>query len=112
MAKRKDGMARRTVLMSAGAGIGAGLMAGISPADAAKKNGKQANAAGEIWSSEYWAMKGNVKLSLWRKRIGAPKRNGAPLPVLFLVHGSSNSARSSYDLNVPKAEYSLMNVMA
>ena len=32
--------------------------------------------------------------------------------MLFLVHGSSNSARSSYDLNIPGKEYSLMNVMA
>src|SRR5262249_13013062 len=34
------------------------------------------------------------------------------LPALFLVHGSSNSARSSYDLQVPGQEYSMMNVMA
>jgi alpha-beta hydrolase superfamily lysophospholipase len=33
--------------------------------------------------------------------------------VLFLVHGSSNSARTSYDLVVPgKGEYSLMSVFA
>jgi pimeloyl-ACP methyl ester carboxylesterase len=33
--------------------------------------------------------------------------------VLFLVHGSSNAARSSYDLTVPgKGEYSMMNVFA
>jgi pimeloyl-ACP methyl ester carboxylesterase len=33
--------------------------------------------------------------------------------VLFLVHGSSNSSRSSYDLSVPgKPEYSMMNVFA
>ena len=42
----------------------------------------------------------------------APPRRTA-LPVVFLVHGSSNSARSSYDLTVPgKGEYSLMNVLA
>jgi hypothetical protein len=36
-----------------------------------------------------------------------------PLPVLFLVHGSSLSARSSYDLQVPgDREYSFMNVFA
>ena len=62
---------------------------------------RNASAAGQIWSSEYWANKGSVKLNLWRKRIGAPRRNGEPLPVLFLVHGSSNSTRSSYDLTVP-----------
>ena len=54
-----------------------------------------------------------MKLNLWRKRVGAPKPGEKPLPILFLVHGSSNSTRSSYDLTVPgKGEYSLMNVMA
>src|ERR1700678_4207142 len=48
-----------------------------------------------------------------RKRIGAPAAGGAPKPVLFLVHGSSNGAQSSYDLTVPgKGEYSMMNVFA
>jgi len=54
-----------------------------------------------------------VKLNLWRKRIGAPAPGEQARPVLFLVHGSSNSSRSSYDLSVPgKGEYSLMNVFA
>jgi alpha-beta hydrolase superfamily lysophospholipase len=70
-----------------------------------------------IWSGEYWAKKatekGAVDLNLWRKRVGAPKAGEEPLPVLFLVHGSSNSARTSFDLAVPgKGEYSLMNVFA
>jgi len=67
----------------------------------------------DIWSAEYWAQKGGVKLNLWRKRIGAPKPGEKPKPVLFVVHGSSNSTRSSYDLSVPgNEEYSFMNVMA
>ena len=54
-----------------------------------------------------------MKLYLFRKRLGAPAAGEPPLPVLFLVHGSSNSSRSSYDLTVPgKGEYSLMNVFA
>ena len=54
-----------------------------------------------------------MKLNLWRKRVGAPRAGEQPLPILFLVHGSSNSTRSSYDLAVPgKGEYSLMNVFA
>jgi pimeloyl-ACP methyl ester carboxylesterase len=71
-------------------------------------------AAGEdIWSAEYWAEKRGVKLNLWRKRTGAPRAGEKPRPVLFMVHGSSNSTRSSYDLTVPgKGEYSFMNVMA
>ena len=99
-------IARRTVLMSAGIGIGASLVSGIASAHA-----EGAEAA--IWSQEYWAQKGGTKLNLWRKRVGAPKPGEKPLPILFLVHGSSNSTRSSYDLSVPgKGEYSLMNVMA
>jgi alpha-beta hydrolase superfamily lysophospholipase len=97
---------RRTVLKSAGLGLGAGLMAGLTPPAAAE-------ADASVWSAEYWADKNGVKLNLWRKRLGAPKTGEAAQPVVFLVHGSSNSARSSYDLTVPgKGEYSLMNVLA
>ncbi len=99
-----NALARRTVLKGAGCGVGAGLLAGVAPAAAEPSRA--------LWSAEYWATKGNVKLNLWRKRAGAPKA-GEPAPVVFLVHGSSNSARSSYDLSVPgKGEYSLMNVLA
>jgi alpha-beta hydrolase superfamily lysophospholipase len=100
-------VARRTILKGAGLGVGAGFVAGFPGAVA------QAEGEAPIWSAEYWADKGGVKLNLWRKRAGAPKAGEAGLPVLFLVHGSSNSARSSYDLEVPgKGEYSLMNVFA
>jgi len=99
---------RRTLLKGAGAGIGAGLMAASMTGVATP-----AAAAEEIWSQEYWAKKGDTKLNLWRKRAGAPRAGQAALPAVFLVHGSSNSARSSYDLTVPgKGEYSLMNVLA
>jgi alpha-beta hydrolase superfamily lysophospholipase len=95
---------RRTVLKSASVGAGIGLLSML---------GNPAMADGEIWSAEYWAKKGDVKLNLWRKRIGAPTPGEPARPVVFLVHGSSNSARSSYDLQVPgKGEYSLMNVLA
>jgi pimeloyl-ACP methyl ester carboxylesterase len=100
---------RRTVLQGAGFGIGAGLLSGLSnPAHA-----QTSPVGGEIWSADYWAKKGEVKLNLWRKRIGAPRPSEPALPIVFLVHGSSNSTRSSYDLTVPgKGEYSLMNVLA
>jgi pimeloyl-ACP methyl ester carboxylesterase len=101
-------VARRTVIRSAGLGIGAGLASGITSAHA--QSAAQAQPA-EIWSGEYWAHKGNVKLAMFRKRLTAPTANAQP--VLFLVHGSSNAARSSYDLTVPgKGEYSMMNVFA
>ena len=67
----------------------------------------------DIWSAEYWTKKGPTRLNLWRKRAGAPKPGDKPKPVLFMVHGSSNSTRSSYDLDVPGSEeYSFMNVIA
>jgi alpha-beta hydrolase superfamily lysophospholipase len=105
-------IARRTLIRGAGLGIGAnlsaGLLSGLEPARA-----ENAGPAAELWSQEYWAQKGNVKLYIFRKRLGAPQVGAAPLPALFLVHGSSLSAVSSYDLHVPGgAEYSLMDVFA
>ena len=100
---------RRRLLKSAGLGLGAFAIAGTNHAQALSQVGPS---AAEIWRSEYWANKGGVKLNLWRKRLGAPTSGETPYPVLFLVHGSSNSARSSYDLSVPGKEYSFMNVFA
>jgi len=98
---------RRTVLGGAGVGLTAGLLSGFTG------QAKAGPSEGEIWSKDYWAHKGAVKLNLWRKRVGAPTSGEPALPVVFLVHGSSNSSRSSYDLTVPgKGEYSLMNVLA
>ncbi len=63
---------------------------------------------GDIRADEYWAEKDGVKLYIFRKRIGDGDR-----PVLFLVHGSSFSARTTYDLEVPGHEdYSLMDAFA
>ena len=67
---------------------------------------------GEIWSSEYWAKKGDVPLWMYRKRLGAPKAGEPARPVVFFVHGSSVSSRV-FDLNVPgHGEYSVMNEFA
>jgi pimeloyl-ACP methyl ester carboxylesterase len=62
--------------------------------------------------TDYSVPKGEVSLAVYRKRLDPAA--GQPLrPVLFLVHGSSNSALSSFDLTVPGAgEYSTMNVFA
>jgi len=66
-----------------------------------------------MWSQSYSAHKGTVELALYRKRSVAPQPGEIALPVLVLVHGSSNSAQPTYDLTVPGAgEYSLMNVFA
>jgi alpha-beta hydrolase superfamily lysophospholipase len=109
MSEADNSVARRTVVMGVGIGIGGGLMSGLAPASAQTP----VATADAIWSADYWAQKGEVKLNLWRKRVGAPKAGEKPRPIVFLVHGSSNSTRSSYDLQVPgQGDYSLMNVLA
>ncbi len=65
----------------------------------------------EIWAKEYVGHKGDVELAIYRKRLGPP--DGAPRPVVFLVHGSSASGRPTYDLSLPgRDDLSLMNVVA
>jgi hypothetical protein len=86
-------IARRTLLseLAVGAGLGASLSS--SPA------GARAGTELEISSEGHLAQKGDVKLAMYRKWAG--KVGGwpaKPLPVLFLVHGSSLSSRSSFDL--------------
>jgi alpha-beta hydrolase superfamily lysophospholipase len=95
---------RRTMLAGTAAVMSGTAAAGTDAADA-------------IWFSEYWAVKrrkGNdIRLAMYRKRLGAPKPGEAARPVLFLVHGSSTSARSSFDLSVPGgADYSMMDAFA
>jgi alpha-beta hydrolase superfamily lysophospholipase len=110
-------LGRRTVIKGAGLGLGAGLLSGLASIAHAQAPASAATAApagaGDIWSHEYWAKKGEVSLNIWRKRVGAPAAGEKPRPILFMVHGSSNAGRTSYDLEVPgKAEYSMMNVFA
>lgn len=68
---------------------------------------------GNMWTCDYWANKNGVRLYVYRKRATAPEENKSRLPVLFLVHGSSASGRSSFDLQVPgRPDYSLMDYFA
>src|SRR4030088_1958102 len=109
MKHRDPLLARRAVIKGAGLGLIAGTLADAMPtqsAVAATVDG------GEIWSSEYWAKKGDIPLWMYRKRIGAPKAGEPSRPVLFFVHGSSVSSRV-FDLNVPgHGEYSAMDEFA
>jgi pimeloyl-ACP methyl ester carboxylesterase len=97
-------LSRRQVI--AGAGLSAAALADAAPAS--------------VWSREYTATKtgktGHVSLAMFRKRRAAPKPGESPMPVLFLVHGSSISSRNSFDLTVPgqgeRGEYSVMNTFA
>jgi pimeloyl-ACP methyl ester carboxylesterase len=101
MAEELRKLSRRAVVTGVGIAAGATLL----PAASTTNN---------IWSAEYTAKKGPVSLAMYRKRAGSPVLSGQPpLPVLFLVHGSSLSARTSYDLTVPGSEeYSMMNIFA
>jgi pimeloyl-ACP methyl ester carboxylesterase len=102
-------IARRTLLAQSGLGVATAFGTGFGPSLAEAKAGP----GGDIWSQGYRADKGGVKLAMYRKWPGNlggwPDK---PLPVLFLVHGSSLSAQASFDLSVPGGEYSTMNVFA
>ncbi len=70
-----------------------------------------------VWYGEYEAFKQRgptrIRLQMYRKRVGSPAAGGDGRPVLFLVHGSSPAALSSFDLNVPgHGDYSLMDAFA
>jgi alpha-beta hydrolase superfamily lysophospholipase len=96
------------------------LVAGslLAPAAAfAQSKGAAKPGSTTFWTQEYWAVKptpkGDVKLAMYRKRASAPKASEKAPPVLLMVHGSSNSSQSSFNLATPgKGEYSLMNVFA
>ena len=62
-----------------------------------------------IVASQYWANKNGVRLWVYRKRQQAGGQRGS----LFLVHGSSYSGKTMFDLQVPEREdYSLMDHFA
>jgi pimeloyl-ACP methyl ester carboxylesterase len=109
MANLDHPLPRRAVIKGAGLGLVAGGVASALPAQSARA---QSSEGAEIWSSEYWAKKGDVPLWMYRKRLGAPKAGDPSRPVIFFVHGSSVSSRT-FDINVPgHGEYSIMNEFA
>jgi alpha-beta hydrolase superfamily lysophospholipase len=107
---------RRAALASGSALAAGGIAVMIAPgALAAVDQGSVERP--KLVSSDYWAVKERngvqVRLAMYRKHLEGPPADGAPRPVLFLVHGSSISARPSFDLSVPgHGEYSLMNALA
>jgi pimeloyl-ACP methyl ester carboxylesterase len=117
MSLPKTDPSRRNFLLSAGPAIaGALALSGTAAETLAKapaaKTDKPDAANEKIWSNEYWAQKADVKLYMFRKRVGAPQAGKPALPVLFLVHGSSISS-TSFDLTVPgKGGYSVMDTFA
>jgi len=59
---------------------------------------------------EHWTNKGDVRLFLWEKFVGAP--TGKRGTILF-IHGSSMASQPTFDLHVPgKPDVSVMDVFA
>src|SRR5271169_208000 len=87
---------RRNFLLGAAPAIAGGLALSSAAAEAfAQPAGAREKSDGsneKVWSNEYWAQKGDVKLYMYRKRVGAPQAGKPALPVFFLVHGSSMSS--------------------
>ena len=104
MSRRSTSLPRRAALAASAVAATAAML-------------RPSEAASGLWAHEYQATKTRdgktITLAMYRKRLLAPKPGEASRPVLFLVHGSSMSARSSFDLTVPgRGEYSSMNVFA
>jgi pimeloyl-ACP methyl ester carboxylesterase len=117
MSNPNGGSSRRNFLMGVAPAIAGGLALSSAAVETfARPSGGQTEKSGAaseiIWSKEYWAQKGEVKLYMYRKRVGAPQSGKPALPVLFLVHGSSTSS-AGFDLTVPgHGEYSIMDAFA
>jgi alpha-beta hydrolase superfamily lysophospholipase len=113
----KKTISRRALLTQAAPALATGLAA-ISSARFALAQEHAPNAADnrtneKIWTGEYWAKKGELSLYIFRKRLGAPKSGEPAKPILFLAHGSSVSARPTFDLTVPgHDDYSVMDKFA
>lgn len=108
---------RRSFLQTATpAVVGTLAAAGLSDGafgQSTRAKGHAAHDPAAMWTHEYWANRGDIKLNMFRKRLGAPQKGAYPLPILFLVHGSSTSSRSSFDLTVPgHSAYSFMDTFA
>jgi alpha-beta hydrolase superfamily lysophospholipase len=114
----KKTISRRDLLMRGAPALATGLAAISSARFALGQEQSPASAAGssinqKIWSGEYWAKKGDLALYIFRKRLGAPKPGEPARPILFLAHGSSVSARPTFDLAVPgHDDYSVMDKFA
>ena len=103
---------RRRWLIGAGAlGVGTTLASSTGAAAALQPTNAGDPQLLAIAAREFWADKNGVRLWVYRKRVNtaAPSPNG----VLFLVHGSSYSGKTMFDLSVPnRTDYSFMDHFA
>jgi len=104
----KHSVSRRTALTGA-----AVLASGALAAQTARAEAPATPASASLEAADFWAEKTRagktIRLALYRKRLAGSFGR----PVLFLVHGSSVSAKPSYDLSVPgHGDYSTMDAFA
>lgn len=100
--------ARRNLLLTIGAGAAATLAP--APALAAAPAARKPAGAAAVAAHEFWTTRNGVRLWVYRKHTGPA---GAKKPLLFLVHGSSYSGKTMFDLHVPEREdYSMMDHFA
>jgi alpha-beta hydrolase superfamily lysophospholipase len=70
----------------------------------------QSSSAAKVVAQEFWTQKGAVRLWAYRKFADDQKPGK---PILFLVHGSSYSGKTMFDLQVPgRNDFSLMDQFA
>ncbi|HEY7903462.1 MAG TPA: alpha/beta fold hydrolase [Casimicrobiaceae bacterium] len=60
-------------------------------------NARDDAAGATVTGTEHWTRKGDVRLFLWRKFVGAPDGK----PAVLFVHGSSMASQPTFDLHVP-----------
>src|SRR5260370_38452474 len=70
-------IARRDMILAAGAGLATGLLGGANAQPAAAQSG-------EFWTAESTAKKGEMSLQIYRKRVGAPPAGDPANPALVL----------------------------
>jgi pimeloyl-ACP methyl ester carboxylesterase len=108
MDEKTPSRSRRNLLVTMGLG-GAAMAAGTATA-ADKKNPLVPAGGTPVHAQEFWTEKNDVKLWVYRKYTGSP---GEKRPILFLVHGSSYSGKTMFDLHVPdRVDYSMMDHFA
>jgi pimeloyl-ACP methyl ester carboxylesterase len=101
------GASRRDILAGAAvASLGAGGAA------AAPRPPAPDRAEAPVWGGDYWAEKGPVRLYMYRKRLERPAPGAASRPAVMLVHGSTLSGRSSFDLKAGPDDFSMMDYLA
>jgi len=101
-------LARRAVITGAGLGLAAGVVGGLSAAQAADAERSE---GGEIWSSEYWARKGDVPLWMFAAARRAQTRRSRAACIIFCSRfvGHFTGIRPQ---RPGHGEYSVMNEFA